>query len=635
MITESQPRPESPAEIDRAARQRDEEARRQLAAIVESSDDAIISKTLEGRITSWNLGAERMFGYAAEEAIGKPITLLIPPERLDEEATIIGRIRRGELTEHYETVRLRKDGSPVHVSVTVSPLRDRDGNIVGASKIARDITERIRTEAELRQRSQILEVLNSVSGTLVAQRDLEKIIQSVTDASREISGAAFGAFFYNVTNEQGEAFTLHTLSGAPKEDFAKFPTPRDTALFGPAFRGEGVVRIGDVLKDPRYGQNAPNQGMLEDHPPVRSYLAVPVVSNSGKVLGGMFFGHPKPYVFTESSEAILVALAAQAAIAIDNADLYSSLQRELVQVKRVRNELRASEGRWRQLAEAMPHLVWTAGPDGNWDFVSPQWCAYTGRGETEQRDLGWTEVIHPEDRAGFESAWNVAAHARGILDVEVRILRSDGVYRWFKTRAVPVTDEAGNILKWYGSNTDIEDIKRTDVALRENESRLSALFAQAGSGIIQTDLEGRIVMVNDAYCEIVARNREEVLGMRIHDLTHPEDRLLHQEPFDNMMRGGPAFIIEKRDMRPDGTAVWVRDSVVGIRDSEGHVTAGLTIALDITDSREAELELEQARDRALAAVREKDEFLARLSHELRTPLSPVLLLASEGAANSG
>ncbi len=118
------------------------EVRARLASIVESSDDAIISKDLNGTITSWNSGAERLFQYTAEEAIGKSVTILIPSDRYDEEPGILGRVRRGERVEHYETVRQRKDGTRVDISLTVSPIRDAHGEVVGASKIARDITER-------------------------------------------------------------------------------------------------------------------------------------------------------------------------------------------------------------------------------------------------------------------------------------------------------------------------------------------------------------------------------------------------------------------------------------------------------------------------------------------------------------
>ncbi len=132
-------------------RVRESEARfREIAAIVESSEDAVLTKDLNGVITSWNHGATRLFGYTAEETIGKPVTILIPTERHDEEPIILGRIRRGERIDHYETVRRRKDGSPVDISLTVSPVKNREGKIVGASKIARDITDRRQAEQQQR-----------------------------------------------------------------------------------------------------------------------------------------------------------------------------------------------------------------------------------------------------------------------------------------------------------------------------------------------------------------------------------------------------------------------------------------------------------------------------------------------------
>jgi PAS domain S-box-containing protein len=126
-----------------------EERSRRLASIVQSSDDAIISIGLDGTVTTWNRGAERLYGYAAEEIMGKSILLIIPPNRRDEESGILTRIERGKRVDHYDTIRTRRDGSPVHVSLTVSPVNDNAGRIVGASKIARDITERKRAQEHI------------------------------------------------------------------------------------------------------------------------------------------------------------------------------------------------------------------------------------------------------------------------------------------------------------------------------------------------------------------------------------------------------------------------------------------------------------------------------------------------------
>lgn len=198
--------------------------------------------------------------------------------------------------------------------------------------------ERKRVEEALREQTETLETINRIGRLLSAELDQERLVQAVTDAATLLTGAAFGAFFYDVIDEQGEAHTRYAISGAPAEAFERFPTPRNTAIIGPTFRGEAVVRIDDVTKDPRYGQHPPYHGMPPGHPPVRSYLAVPVNSRAGKVLGALFFGHPKPGVFNERAENIAVGLAAQAAIAMDNARLYQEARQSI----RVRDEFLSS-----------------------------------------------------------------------------------------------------------------------------------------------------------------------------------------------------------------------------------------------------------------------------------------------------
>jgi PAS domain S-box-containing protein len=312
----------------------DEDPVLRLAAIVETSDDAIISKDLNGIITSWNAGAERLFGYTPLEVIGKSITILIPPDHLDEEPEVLARIRRGERISHFETVRRRKNGSLVDISLSVSPVKDASGMIVGASKIARDITERKRAEKLLEKQRRRLESLDRVSKLIASDLEMDKVVQTVTDVATELSGAKFGAFFYNVLEEREERYMLYTLSGAPRSAFEHFGMPRNTAVFDPTFKGKGVVRSDDIRADPRYGHNAPNNGMPNGHLPVVSYLAVPVIGREGEVLGGLFFGHDRPFRFTQESEDNVVSIAAHAAIAINNARQLKAAQDEVAQRRR-------------------------------------------------------------------------------------------------------------------------------------------------------------------------------------------------------------------------------------------------------------------------------------------------------------
>src|ERR1700722_3821262 len=205
--------------------------------------------------------------------------------------------------------------------------------------------------AELRQEARYLEILNDTGVAVAAERDLTTLVQTVTDAGVQLSHAEVGAFFYNVMREDGEASTLYTVSGVPREAFAKFPMPGNTAIFGPAFRGRGPVRSDDILADPRYGKNVPHAGMPEGHLPVRSYLAVSVVSRSGEVLGGLFFGHSHPHVFTDRAERIVTGLAAQAAVAIDNARLHQANQQEIVSRRQAEQELQQLNQTLEQRAE--------------------------------------------------------------------------------------------------------------------------------------------------------------------------------------------------------------------------------------------------------------------------------------------
>jgi PAS domain S-box-containing protein len=318
-----------------------------LAAIVASSDDAIIGKTSEGIITSWNHAAERVYGYTATEAIGQPISIIIPADRPDELPSIMDRLRRGERIEHFETTRVAKDGTRLDMSVSISPIRDETGQVVGAASIGRDITEKKRIEREqrwlqqqvkaaaqqgeaaLRETAATLEIINRMGRLLTAELDLETLVQAVTDAATTLTGAQFGAFFYNALDARGEYYTLYAIAGVPREDFAQFPLPRNTALFGPTFRGEGTVRIADVRQDARFGQNPPYYGMPAGHLPVVSYLAVPIIGRAGEVLGGLFFGHPDAGVFGQRAERLAEGLAAQAAVAVANARLFQEAQQEL------------------------------------------------------------------------------------------------------------------------------------------------------------------------------------------------------------------------------------------------------------------------------------------------------------------
>jgi PAS domain S-box-containing protein len=311
--------------------------------IVDSAaETAIISLDNEGRVRMWSLGATRILGWAEIEMLGQPLDRIFTEQdrqrnRLATEmADALAKGKGGG----EEGWRICKGGQRIWAVGEMSAIRDTEGRHVGFVKILRDRTEQRQAELAAAEERRALEILNRAGAALARETDLERVVQLVTDAGVELTGAQFGAFFYNVVDDAGDRYTLYTLSGASREDFAKFPMPRNTAVFAPTFTGESIVRSDDITQDPRYGKNAPRKGMPEGHLPVRSYLAVPVISRTTEVLGGLFFGHAEVGVFNDRSERGLVGLAGEAAVAIDNSRLALQSQRELNERRRAEAELR-------------------------------------------------------------------------------------------------------------------------------------------------------------------------------------------------------------------------------------------------------------------------------------------------------
>jgi PAS domain S-box-containing protein len=195
-----------------------------------------------------------------------------------------------------------------------------------------------------------LELLVKTGLLLAKHLDLQTLVQAATDAGLQLCGAQFGAFFYNVIDAAGESYLLYTLSGVDREKFAQFPMPRNTAVFAPTFEGTGIVRSGDITKDPQYGHNAPHYGMPQGHLPVRSYLAVPIQAQSGEVLGGLFYGHEKTDVFEQAAEDLIATIAAQAAIAMENFRLREQLTRKFEESEKAEQYQRDSAKRLSEVA---------------------------------------------------------------------------------------------------------------------------------------------------------------------------------------------------------------------------------------------------------------------------------------------
>lgn len=266
--------------------------------------------------------------------------LLHPNDAPIAAAAVIDAIRTQSSYRVEYRIRRPIDGQEAWVAASGKARYDGQGNVTGMVGLVQDVTARKLQQLALAEEVRTLEILNRTGAMVAAELDLDKLVQAVTDAGVQVTHAQFGAFFYNMIGANGEQYMLYTISGVPRERFSNFPMPRNTPVFAPTFSGSGIVRSDDITLDPRYGQMEPHRGMPKGHLPVRSYLAVPVVSKSGEVLGGLFFGHADAGVFDERAERLMVGVSAQAAIAIDQARLYNKAQRELEERQKAEAELR-------------------------------------------------------------------------------------------------------------------------------------------------------------------------------------------------------------------------------------------------------------------------------------------------------
>jgi PAS domain S-box-containing protein len=320
------------AERTRAA----EQSRALLDAFFQAAPVAAGYLDRDLRYLRMNDALAALDGVSPGDAIGRRLGEVIPHLAPRLEPVYRGVLETGEPVHGLEVSGPRPGGAGEtgHFVVNYFPVRAPDGEVAGVGLMALDVTEQRAAEEARREEAKLVETLHRIGQSLAAELDLETVVQDVTDAATELTAAQFGAFFYNVVGEAGEAYTLYTISGVPREEFSRFPMPRATRVFAPTFHNEGVVRSDDITRDPRYGHMAPHHGMPAGHLPVTSYLAVPVVSHAGNVLGGLFFGHSEPGVFSERHERLAVGIAGWASVAMDNARLFQAEQNARAEAER-------------------------------------------------------------------------------------------------------------------------------------------------------------------------------------------------------------------------------------------------------------------------------------------------------------
>ena len=387
---------------DITRRKQSEVAAAHLAAIVDSSDDAIVGKDLSGIVTSWNSGAENIFGYLAREMVGQSIARLIPSDRQQEEKEILERIRRGESVRHFDTVRLHKDGHSLDVSVTVSPIKNAEGVIVGASKIARDITERRQTEEAL--------------------RESEQRMRLATEAT------AVGIWEWNIlTNEIRWDAQMFRIYGIPRtaDGIVEYKTWSGAVLPGDLSQQELLLQ--DTTRQSGHGYRKFRIHRADDGK-CRSIEAVETVRSNT-------LGQPEWVVGTNL---------------------------DITERKHTEEALQESEERFRNMANSIPQLAWIARPDGFITWYNRRWYEYTGKTPEQMEGWGWQSVHDPAMLPQVMERWKNAIDAQKTYDMEFPLRGTDGTFRRFLTRVEPSKDSEGRVLHWFGTNTDVEALKQAE-----------------------------------------------------------------------------------------------------------------------------------------------------------------------------
>ncbi len=469
-----------------------------------------------------------------------------------------------------------------------------------------DITERKSALTALRESEEELRILHRVGETLASELDLKKLVQAVTDASRELSQAEFGAFFYNDIDDVGEKYLLYTLSGVPQEAFRNFPMPRNTGVFAPTFRGEGPVRVADIRQDPRYGKNLPHCGIPAGHLPVRSYLAVPVISRSGEVIGGLFFGHSQVGVFTGRAERLVEGIAKQAAIAIDNARLFEGIQKQ-------RYEAEESERRFRAIVETTPECVKLVAADGTLLNMNSVGLSMV-QADSSETVIGKCvyDLIAPEDRERFRE-FNERICAGERASSEFDIVGLKGARRHMETHAAPLQTTDGSFVQ-LAVTLDITERKAAEAALR----RLAAIVESSDDAIVGKSLSGIVMSWNPGAEKMFGYSANEMIGRPVTTIIPPALQEDEQRILKTIGLGERVEHFETVRVTKSGELIDVSLTVSPVKDEAGRVIGASKTARDITQQKKVEQAL-----RMTERLTSVGRMAATIAHEINNPLEAV------------
>ncbi len=551
-----------------------------LAAIVESADDAIISKDLKGTITTWNVGAEKIFGYTAGEAIGKPLSFLAPPGHKDETSEILARIAKGDHIENFETVRMRKDGKIVPVSLTFSPIRDANGRIVGASKIAHDISERKRAESVTRAR------LRLAAEAYAGYRAARDILRLTLDEIEALTGSKIG--FYHFLEEDQETLSLQGWSTNTISSMCTAEGAGSHYNISQAGVWVDCVRERRPVIHNDYSSLPHKKGLPKGHAPVVREMVVPIFRGD-RILAVIGVGN-KETDYTNAD--------------VEIAKLLGDFSWEIVERKRAEAEMQKL-AKQRQIALDAARLGW-------WQYNPitriSEWddgykAIFGVSGYSRPNDEILAQIIHPED---LPVLWAKVEAALNPVDpqpyaAEYRIIRPDGAMRWIEAHGIATFEGEGKnrrAVNLVGTVADITDRKRAEEELVGAKEEWERTFESVPDMIAIISTNHTIMRVNSAMAKSLGRTPEECVGLKCYEAVHGSSVPHAFCPHDLTVKDNREHVREIHEKRLGMDLLVTTTPLV---DEKGELIGSVHVAHDITERKKAEEELRLSEEKFATA----------------------------------